>query len=329
MAQTTFSGPVVCPGGFIGPAFGGMIPFSGTYYYVNPLSGADGNTGTSPAQAFKTLDAALSACTEGNNDVVFLISEVNDGTTTSATLTANLNWNKDSTHLVGICAPTMVGQRARIAASGTTFTPLITLSANNCYFSNVSIWGGFGTGGASNITLNITGSRNAFENVSIQGLADATSAGGTGARVMKITGGGENTFSNCSIGVDTVQRTAANYTVELAGGTARNIFRNCLFPSWVSSGGTGGAIMYAAAASAIDRYTLLDSCLFINAVSSTGSTLTDVVSLPASAGGMVVMRNCITVGFTGLGTATAISQMYIDMAAPSNSAGGLAVTPSA
>jgi len=329
MAQTTFSGPVVSPGGFIGPAFGGMIPFTGTYYYVNPLTGADGNTGTSPAQALKTLTAALAKADEGNNDVIFLISEVNDGVTTSATLTANLDWNKDSTHLVGICAPTMVGQRARIAASGTSFTPLMTISANNCYFSNISIFGGFGTGGASNITISMTGDRNAFDNVSFQGLADAAAAGGTAARTIVLNGASENTFSNCTFGVDTVQRTAANYTMELSGGSTRNIFQNCVFPSWISAGGTGGAIVYAASASAIDRYTVFDSCLFLNAIQSTGSTMTDVISLPASAGGMIVLKNCITAGFTGLGTANAVAQTYIDMAAPSNSAGGLAVNPSA
>jgi hypothetical protein len=144
-----------------------------------------------------------------------------------------------------------------------------------------------------------------------------------------LNGASENTFSNCTFGVDTVQRTAANYTMELSGGSTRNIFQNCVFPSWISAGGTGGAIVYAASASAIDRYTVFDSCLFLNAIASTGSTMTDVISLPASAGGMIVLKNCITAGFTGLGTANAVAQTYIDMSAPSNSAGGLAVNPSA
>ena len=331
MGMTTFSGPVNSPGGFIGPFISAPLPFTGNYYYVNPYSGLDGNTGTSPANALKTLTAALAKCTAGNNDVVLLISYVAGGTTTSATLTANLDWNKDSTHLIGVCAPTMVSQRARIApaAGATSFTPFMTVSANNCFFANLSIFGGFGTGGASNITVSLTGDRNAFENVSFQGLADAASAGGTGARVMKLTGSSENTFTNCTIGLDTVQRTAANYAVEFASGSARNIFQNCIFPSWASAGGAGGAALYGAAASAIDRFTLMDSCAFLNAVASTGTAITDLISLPSSAGGMVVLKNCITVGYTGLGTASALSQTYIDMSAPSNSAGGLAVNPSA
>jgi len=331
MGMTTFSGPVKSPGGFIGPFISAPLPFTGNYFYVNPSSGLDGNTGTSPANALKTLTAALAKCTEGNNDVVLLISAVSDGTTTSATLTANLNWNKDSTHLIGVCAPTMVSQRARIApaAGATSFTPFITISANNCYFANLSIFGGFGTGGASNITVSLTGDRNAFENVSFQGLADAAAAGGAGARVMKLDGSSENTFTNCTVGIDTVARTAANYAIEFAGGSARNIFQNCIFPSWATGSGANGAALYAASAGGVDRYTLLDSCAFVNAVQSTGTAITDLVSLPALAGGMVVLKNCITVGYTGLGTANAVGQTYIDMSAPSNSAGGLAVNPSA
>jgi len=72
MGMTTFSGPVNSPGGFIGPFISAPIPFTGNYYYVNPSSGSDGNTGTSPANALKTLTAALAKCTEGNNDVIFI-----------------------------------------------------------------------------------------------------------------------------------------------------------------------------------------------------------------------------------------------------------------
>ena len=329
MGLTTFSGPVRSNGGFIGPSLNGDFNFTGNYYFVNPLTGSNGYTGTTPAQAFQTLAYALSVCTEGNNDVVYLISEVEDGVTTSATLTSNLNWNKDSTHLIGICAPTLIGQRARIAASGTSFTPLMTVSANNCYIANLSIWGGFASGGASNITLSVTGDRNAFANVSVQGIADATAAGGTGARVMKLTGAGENTFAGCTFGIDTIARTAANYTIEFAGGSVRNVFESCLFPSFATGSGANGAVIYAAASGGVDRFQLFNNCIFINAVQSSGTAITDLVSLPAAAGGMIVLNNCTTVGFTGLGTANAVGQTYIDMSAPSNSAGGLAVTPSA
>lgn len=330
MGQTTFSGPVRSVGGFIGPSLGGGMTFTGNYYFVDPQTGSDGYQGTSPAQPFKTLTAALAACTEGNNDVVYLISYEADGTTTSNTLTANLDWNKDSTHLIGVCAPTMIGQRARIKglATGTAFN-LMTVSASNCYIANINLWGGFDTGSATGVTLTVTGSRNAFENVNVQGLADAASAGGSAARVMKVTGGSENTFSGCTIGIDTVARTAANATIEFSGGATRNVFSGCIFPAYATGSGANGFIIYGAAAGAIDRFNLFDNCAFINGTKSAGTAITDLISLPASAGGMIVLKNSITAGFTGLGDATAIGQTYIDMAAPSASAGGLAVNPSA
>ena len=132
MGQSTFSGPVISPGGFIGPAFGGLMPFTGTYFYVNPATGADGNTGLSPTQALSTLSAALSKCTTGQNDVVFLIS--NGQSTGTARLTAKLSWNKDATHLIGICSPVNISQRARIShaasAPATAFTPMVEVTGD-------------------------------------------------------------------------------------------------------------------------------------------------------------------------------------------------------
>ena len=325
----------------------GGLPFTGNYYFVDPVNGADGNEG-SVELPLKTLYGALAKCTAGNNDVVVLIGngaasgsarlstalaqEVNSAATSGV-----LTWNKDATHLIGVCAPTQIAQRARIAPPSGTYTvttfgsstQFVNVTASGCYFANFSVFCGFSTGGASMVAWTDSGSRNAYSNVDIYGMADAASAGGTGARSIKLSGGGERTFINCTFGGDTVQRSAANYTLELSGGTTRNIFKDCVFPSWVSAGGAGGAAIYAAAASAIDRFQLFDGCSFLNAVASTGTALTDLISLPASAGGMVVLKDCITAGYTGLGTANAVAQTYIDMPAPSNSAGGLAVNPSA
>ena len=56
--------------------------------------------------------------------------------------------------------------------------------------------------------------------------------------------------------------------------------------------------------------------------------MTGLTTLGASTGGMIVLKGCVTVGMTDLFTdATTAGQMFIDMPAPSNSAGGLAVAP--
>ena len=119
----------------------GGLPFTGNYYFVDPVNGADGNEGT-PELPLKTLYGALAKCTSGNNDVVVLMG---DGTAagsarlstalaqeiTPAATAGTLNWNKNATHLIGVAAPTSVAQRARIAPPTGTYTAA-TLQTCRC-----------------------------------------------------------------------------------------------------------------------------------------------------------------------------------------------------
>lgn len=322
----------------------GGLPFTGNYYFVDPVTGADGNVGT-PEQPLKTLYGALAKCTAGNNDVVVLIG---DGSSTgsarlstalaqsinSAATTGTLNWNKNATHLIGVAAPTSVSQRARIAPptgvyTATTFNSdaFINVTASGCYFANLSVFCGFSTGSASMIAWTDSGSRNAYSNVNIYGMADAASAGGANARTLKLNGGGEHTFINCTLGGDTVARSAANATVELAGGTARNSFIDCVFPFQCSAGTPLG--LKVGAASGMDRYALFNGCTFVNNIGSTSTSMTALATLAASAGGQVVIKNSMMVGVGEFGSdASSLAQIYVDMPAPSASAGGIGVNPS-
>lgn len=322
----------------------GGLPFTGNYYFVDPINGADGNEGTTELP-LKTLYGALAKCTAGNNDVVVLVG---DGTAAgsarlstalaqeinSSATAGTLNWNKDATHLIGVAAPTNVAQRARIAPPTGTYTAatfnsdaFINVTASGCYFANLSVFCGFSTGSASMIAWTDSGGRNAYSNVNIYGMADAASAGGANARSLKLNGGGEHTFINCTLGGDTVARGAANATVELAGGTARNSFIDCVFPFQCSAGTPIG--LKVGAAAGMDRYALFKGCSFINNVGSTSTTMSALATLAASAGGQVVIQNSLSLGITEFGSdATSLGQIYVDMSAPSASAGGIAVNPS-
>jgi hypothetical protein len=307
----------------------GGLPFTGNYYFVDPVNGADGNDGT-PELPLKTLYGALAKCTAGNNDVVVLMG---DGTSAgsarlstalaqsinSAATTGTLNWNKDATHLIGVCAPTAVAQRARIAPPTGTYTAatfnattFINVTASGCYFANLSVFCGFSTGNASMIAWQDSGSRNAYSNVNIYGMADAASAAGANA---------------CTLGGDTVARSAANATIEFAGGTARNSFIDCTLPFQASAATPIG--IKVGAASGMDRYALFKGCSFINNIGSTSTTLSALATLAASAGGQVVIKNSMMVGITEFGSdASSLGQIYVDMPAPSASAGGIGVNPS-
>lgn len=323
MGQSTFSGPVVSPGGFIGPAFGGLMPFTGTYFYVNPATGADGNTGLSPSQALKTLDAALGKCTTGQNDVVFLIS--NGTASGTARLTAKLTWNKDATHLIGICSPVNVSQRARLShaatAPATAFTPMVEVTGNGCMFANFQIFEGFAESAAV-VAWEDKGTRNYYSNVHFAGMGNATySADETGSACLLLTGGGEHVFNNCAFGLDTVPRTVANANVRLRSETARNTFNNCLFPIYATAAGV--LAVDANAASSLGRWALFQGCVLINAQNVTGETAMTVAAVGnAAQNGVVLFNNCVRNNIVDYGAAGDLIKIANSVDAVTDSTGG-------
>lgn len=320
---------------------GGAPLFTGQWYFVDPAHGSDGNTGAAD-NPLATLYMAHAKMRSGYNDVCVLVGDgTNTGTARLSTALAQsvdssvtagtLVWSKNACHLIGQTAPTMNFQRARIAPPTGTYTAatfgsatFVSVTATGCYFGNFSLFNGFSTGGAGQICWADSGGRNFYWNVNFGGMADAASANSTTSRSLLITGTtGENTFDSCTIGIDTVTRTAANASLEFAAGTPRNVFRNCLFPFQVNTAGVLGIT-----STSMDRFQLFDGCSFINNVKSTSTTMTALATLGAATGGMIVMKNCVTVGMTDLFTnSTTSGQMFIDMPAPSDSAGGLAVAP--
>jgi hypothetical protein len=318
--------------------------FTGTYYFVDPANGADGNPGTTPDFPFATLYRALGLCTSGKNDVVVLIGDgASSGSarlstalaqTIDSTVTAGtLVWDKDATHLIGVTAPTGVAARARIAPPSGTYTQstfgsgnFVTVSGSGCYFSNFSLYNGFSTGGNNQICWTDTGGRNFYSGIQFGGAGDAASAQSTTSRSLLLSGGGEHSFVGCTLGLDTVTRTVANATLELAAGTARNKFLGCDFIFQGSAAGVLG--IKAAAAAAADRWHKFERCSFINNVGSTSTTMSALSTLAASMGGLLLMKDSTMVGITEWGTdATSRGQIYVDGGTVTAATSGVAVNP--
>lgn len=328
------------------PVLGGVggIPFNGNYYFVDPVTGADGNPGTSDLP-LATLYAAHGKCTAGNNDVVIIVG---DGSTTatcrlskalaqaydSSATSGKLIWSKNATHLVGMTAPTMYAQRARIAPPSGTYTvttfgsaDFISVTASGCYFGNFSIFNGFSTGGAAQRCWVDTGGRNYYQNVQFGGMGDAGSAADAGSRSVVLSGTtGENTFVGCVFGLDTVSRGAANASLEFAAGTPRNTFIDCAFPFQTSAAtplgilGTGAACM--------DRFQEFIRCRFVNNVESTSTAMTVLSSMTnASPGGGLLFKDCVLLGITDFGDTNALTVAYVEGGTPTAATTGIAVTP--
>lgn len=295
---------------------------TGNVFYCDPVNGLDTNLGTSPQPGatpgqgpVQTLAAGYALLTSGHNDVLVLIG--NGASTGSARITT-FTWAKDAAHLFGICSPTGISQRARIAfplTAGLTVTPaFFTLSGNGCLFQNVSFFQGASagqTGIAASICVTVSGGRNSFVNCDIEGMGDTTASASATSRSLKITGTtGENRFVHCNIGLDTVTRTNANASVELAGGTPRNSFEDCTFQAL--SGDGASLTVLATGANAIDRWQSFQDCTFMNCIKSGATAQAVLISMTsASPGGLIILQSCFSVGNTKLGDTNALANTYV------------------
>lgn len=297
------------------PLFGiaGLPPFTGNFYWVDGTFGSDGNTG-GPQDPLKTVAQALARCVAGSNDVVLI-----SGT---FTLSATLAWSKNRTHLIGL-GPTSGAQLS--ATTGTVFTPMVNVTATDCIFQNIHAVHGFNNASAQ-ICWSDTGGRNQYTNCSFTGMADATAGAQAGGRSVYLGGTvGNNTFTNCRIGGDTVARSAANGSLQIDGGSPRNSFIDCVFP--VQTSAATASCVLTAGATPVGKYAYFRDCLFVNAVNSGSTTMNAAFNMAATAGGLMALQRCTAVGMTKWGVAAALTQMYVDGGAPTAASTGLGVNP--
>lgn len=301
----------------------------GNIIYCYPSSGYLGPQDGSIDAPYSDIVTAYGKGRNGKNDVIVLVG--NGAASGSARISATLTWAKDALHLVGVDSGVNVSNRARIAptSGATAFANFFVLSANGCLIQDVAFFHGFGTGTTAQICVNVTGSRNKFDNCHIAGMGDAASAQDAGSRSVKIGSGGsgENMFVNCTIGLDTVTRTVANASVEFAGATPRNQFINCLFPFQTSAAGVLGIL--ATGNGSMDRFQYFDRCMFINNIKSTSTTMTVLASCTtASPGGLILHNRSVLVGIGEYGDTNGLANSYVDGLTGAAATSGIAVNPS-
>lgn len=292
------SGPRLIDGSQLNYDFGllgNSIQLPGNVFYVNPATGSDGNGGA-VSQPVATLGRALALCEEGNNDVVVLVG--NGLASGTARLSATLVWNKDATHLIGVTAPSLFNQRARIAPPTTAtvnINPLIDVQASGCLYSNFSIFQGIGQASTDEQLMTIEGSRNDFANVAFGGMGHANGAARAGSYIIGLNGGSENTFNACSIGLETVARSAANASVKLVAAGQRNDFLNCVFDMYPTA--NSPLFLDASLAGGLNGGTMMfQRCLFRGLISASGGTQPSVTATVAAAlNGDIYFDFCSTI----------------------------------
>ena len=262
-------------------------------YLVDPANGDDDNPGTNLKAPLATIEAAYAKCTANQNDVVLYIAGSG-----SINLNAALTWSKNYTHLIGWCAPTRVAQRARIfqLSTLTGANPLLTISASGCIFRDFYIFQGVNDA-TSLINVSVTGGRNYFENVHFAGGGHASQAIDGGAS-LKLDGAEENTFVNCTIGVDTVDAATGMVGILFDGEAHRNTFENCTVR--MRAGNAGAAFVEVADSTGIDRDNTFVNCRFIN--NHTAAAMTSGFVIPAGMGNprKIFLQDCMIYGASKL-----------------------------
>lgn len=262
----------------------------GRLIFCRPATGGDGNNGSTPAKAVKTLVQALALATADQNDIVVLMAESDTAATASDLQAATLNWNKNGVHLIGIHAGGFIGQRARIAfaTAYATASNLFTLSANGCLISGIE----FVSGVASALPtgcFSLTGARNRIRNCTFNGFGNAAQDI-AGAYSVKLTGAIDNFFEDCTIGQDALQLgAAANSEILCATAASKNWFKRCKV--LCNTTHATNHIFLRAPTTSLLRYLIFEDVHFLNAIDDTtaSTALTSAFVIASDAGGTVLL----------------------------------------
>lgn len=275
------------------------IPYVGKVFYVDPINGNDTtNSGNRPTDAKATLTSAYALTTTNNHDVIVIVpGGPGTGEAYATVETAAITWSKNLTHLIGSTAPVLLSQRARVATATNSLSPFVTFSGQGCIVKNIQF---YNPAAANYINVRVSNNRNYFENVHFAGIANATAGDNATGASLELYGGQENYFKNCTIGLDTITRTAANANLKISLGSdtvARNVFDDCIFPMMADA--DAPLFIKQGDSVGMDRWNLFRRCQFINAIGSTSTQQTDAFSVHASPGGVLILQDCLKVGATG------------------------------
>ena len=280
------------------------LPHVGNIFYVDPGAGSDtANSGSSQDDALDTVAAALEKVTADQDDIVVVAGTSSTGRTAE---TAVIDWNKRRSHIVGNGAPRRINNRNGIGTSysGGSTTPVFTVSATNCIFSNISI----ADFNDNDVLVEVTADYNTFINVHFQGMGHATPAAEAGARTVLVTAAGELEFINCTFGVDTVTRSAANASLELTGSCPRNRFVGCHFPVFTDD--AAALWVKADTGNCFERFLIFEDCFFSNASQGSSTAMTVGMDVSTTGNGTIYVLDSWWHGATDL--VNNVTNVYIN-----------------
>jgi hypothetical protein len=267
----------------------------GRIFYVDPAAGADGNSGRDPDAALLTIQAAHDLTTTAKNDIIVLIAAA-----TANEPAATIAWDHTYTHMVGACAPLIMGQRARVVGTAALdLNPVVAISGRGCYFANIKFNNDKDSNDASGC-VKVTSADNYFKSCEFN-ITSATLLARTDTYSLWMsTGASECVFDRCTFGTDTADAAGAGYNVLFDGGSSKSYFKDCIFLTRASSSTSRVMCKFDATSVGMGLAAIFDGCTFVNTSTSWGVTMADAFSVTGGNTHYIVVKgNNQIVGITG------------------------------
>jgi len=239
---------------------GSLPPIRGTWYFVDPTSGAAANNGLSPGGAKASIESAYALCTSGAGDGIVVMSAGTTSAGTTSYLTDTITWSKHGITVVGLCAGGYYNQRARISTAEDDLVSLINMTGANNRFFNIMLYNGVDEDSEQIAALKLGGVRNAFVNCDFKGSPAAASAYKSD---LWLSGAHENYFERCNFGnasYDAGDNAACHIYMDGTTGNGQNFFKDCTMIAQVSAG-TAFAGLKIGAATALNGLMIFDNLI--------------------------------------------------------------------
>jgi len=302
-------------------------PIHGQWFFVSPNDSNNNGSGISPEEATSSICSAYVKCTTGAGDGIIVFSQGTALSQTNNPMVQEIDWSKHGITVVGACAPTRFGKRARVGSGaglgGDTLAYLITLSGNNNAFYNIQFVNE-GDSTSAYGCVKVTGERNYFENCEFFNVGAAVAAD-TLVHSLQLHTASENTFVRCAIGTDTIDRTVAALVGELwiSGACGKNIFEDCYFE--IRTNDVDHGLVKMISTTSLNGTLFFDNCKFVALYANVGiQALTTLFVGATPATGVIMMHDCSIAGWADV-SPSAWNHVGTNQPA-ANGAGGIQVT---
>lgn len=300
---------------------GGIIPGpTGEVLFVDYATGNDGNDGKSWSRALKTLSQAHTNVTTNTNSIIYVNGN------SAVVETAMVTISKNRLTIIGVNGmPGYMGQGARIsctlAATATNIATLLNTGVRNTFI-------GLKIENANTVAEGLyslveAGEFSRYYRCSVYKSSDLAE---TGAAEVAMNGD-TPLFEECTFGSTANETGGVRANVLLTGGIVSGKkcrdahFKNCIFLSKADD--TDHVDVYGANATDVERMLLMENCVFMNNILSSGTPAHAVGFGAAQTQGTVLLKDCTAVDHTVM--AQIDMGIYVDGGTVSEGSTGIAV----